>query len=213
MIEVLNCSIAVSAEAHNPSILHPSFLTSQQIVPGDWALDEPPLCTPALAAVKFANGISIAVDLQKLQVVDNKATTSNDLKVPGIIQRYTAKLPYVRYTGVGLNFTGFIETADAEAMLRQLIAPGPWNDADLPLESAGLRLVYSALDSRLRLAMDSGTAKHKEQPARKGLVVAANYHVDTSGDDAVAKIAAFANRMSACRDHFVATVARLFPES
>ena len=50
-LAVLNRAVVVLAREHNPTILHPSFLGAQGIVPKDWQLAEPPMCTPPLSMV------------------------------------------------------------------------------------------------------------------------------------------------------------------
>jgi hypothetical protein len=34
--KIINTTIVVAAEAHNPTILHPAFLRAEKIVPRDW---------------------------------------------------------------------------------------------------------------------------------------------------------------------------------
>lgn len=206
MLQILDTSIAVAAEAHNPSILHPAFLFAQRITP-EWKLKAPPICTPALSVVKFENGIVLTVEQTKLQVVQNEAAeVTGDAEVPRIVERYTATLPHVRYTGIGTNVSGFVPVADPDRVLRGFLASGPWNAGDLQLRSAGVRLVYDALGTRLTLSIDGGTIRNNETAdEQQGILVAGNYHVDISGNDPVLQVAAAARRYSDCRTHFIST--------
>jgi hypothetical protein len=37
-LEIVNTSVVVLAAEHNPTILHPAFLSAQEIVPEGWEL-------------------------------------------------------------------------------------------------------------------------------------------------------------------------------
>lgn len=198
MLQILNSSVVVAAAAHNPSILHPSFLVAEKIVPDSWQLAEPPLCTPPLSLVKYQNGIAISVEQEKLQVVDNEPGDPVSSQVPEIAERYTRTLPYTRYTGVGINVNGFVETADAKAILERFVAPGPWNEGELQASAVGVRFVYAVLGTRLRIAFDGGAVQKTGGPSRSGVVIAANYHVDLSGPDLAAELSTAIRRYSTC---------------
>jgi len=57
-LSMLQASVVVTAESHNPTILHPHFLKTQGIVPPDFEPAESPVCTPPLAIVKYRNGLN-----------------------------------------------------------------------------------------------------------------------------------------------------------
>src|SRR5438094_3822819 len=59
---LLNTVIVILARGLNPSVLHPSFLLSEGIVPPDWRPSEPPVCTPKVSIIKYTNGISFLID-------------------------------------------------------------------------------------------------------------------------------------------------------
>jgi hypothetical protein len=205
MLRILNTSFVVTAEAHNPSILHPSFLAGQHIVPDDWPLAEPPLCTPVLSVVKFANSIAITVEPQKLQVIDNGPPSDpRRSEIPGIVEQYTRMLPHVRYTGIGVNVSGFVETADAAAILHRFLAPGAWNAGALQPQSVGIRFVYRALDMLIRVALDAGTVQTAVGgEVHSGVVIAANYHVDVVPEaEMLEQISTATRRFVECCDHF-----------
>ena len=108
--EILNTSIVVLASQHNPSILHPSFLQSQGIVPNDWETLEPPICTPVFASVKYQNGIVFTVEQNKFQVIDNQTKDNFDKSLmPELVIRYCEHLPHVHYNAVGINFDCFMK--------------------------------------------------------------------------------------------------------
>jgi|CXWL01.1.fsa_nt_gi hypothetical protein len=210
MLEILNTAITVTAEAHNPSILHPSFLTSQKIVPETWELADPPICTPLLAVVKYAQSIVISVEPQKLQVMDN--APSDDparSELVGIVSRYTATLPFVRYTGLGINITGFVATEAADDTLRSFLAPGSWNEGELRVETVGVRFVYRVLGTQLRLSMDGATIQSKARANRAGIVLSANYHSDLGKSSSATDVATTSQKFGDCFRHFRGAVSAI----
>ena len=117
-LEIVNASVVVTATQHNPSILHPSFLTSQDIVEADWVLAEQPICTPPLAIVKFKNGIVFTAQPEQLQVTDNLLDEDVASSVVSeLVERYVRTLPHVQYSAVGVNFKAFVEVVDAATFL------------------------------------------------------------------------------------------------
>ena len=207
-LETVNASVVINASHHNPSILHPSFLTSQQIVAPDWALAEPPICTPPLSIVKFRQGLVFTAEAEKLQVMDNSpADPPAQSMVPELASKYIETLPHVAYTAVGVNFKGFIEVVDASSFLiRTFLQAGPWNDGGLLAQSIGIRFVYEADGAKLRLSLDGGSLSRSTGPSRNGIVVDANYHVALPPEGvlghATAALARFSDR---CR-HFDETL-------
>jgi len=110
-LRVFDTSIVVLAEGHNPTILHPAFLTSQDIVPQDWQLAEDPVCTPAASLVKYDNGIQFSVQSNRLQVFQAEPPENvGSSEIPALADRYIKTLPHVRYKAVGVNMRGFFGT-------------------------------------------------------------------------------------------------------
>ena len=178
-LELLNTSVVVTAQDHNPTILHPTFLTSVGIVPEDWQLVEPPICTPAMSTVRYANRISFIVTMDRFQLKDDAASVEfRASRVPELASNYIEKLPHVRYTGVGVNVQGFVEHSDAEALLvKRFLKTGAWNTGSLKPQALGLRFAYQVVEGTLRLSCDAGVVRRIEEKAeRKGIILDANYH-------------------------------------
>jgi len=212
-LQVLNLSVVVVAQEHNPTILHPAFLKSEGIVPSDWELAEPPICTPFVAIVKFASQIVFMVESSKFQVVDNsppKETATT--KVPEMAVKYVQKLPHVRYTGVGVNIGAFIECPGPESkLLTQFLKAGPWNEGGLTPEAVGLNLKYPLPQGELHLSLDAGTVKRLSEPTeRHGIVVKANYHSRLPGKSPVAETEEAAALFPQRCNHFTETIGTIF---
>jgi hypothetical protein len=205
-LAVLNRAVVVLAREHNPTILHPSFLEAQGIVPKDWELAEPPMCTPPLSVVKYANGIDILVESNRLQILEKEpASDPAESSVPRLAAKYVTTLPHVRYMAVGVNCTAFAQCEKPETILiDRFVKEGSWNQGDLQMKAAGLRFVYEYDGGVFRLQLDPGKS-NVAGTERPGIIVNGNYHVElgsgSSAADAETAIMRFADRYR----HFVAT--------
>jgi len=178
-LEILNTSVVVLAKHHNPTILHPSFLSSEAIVPADWETVET-VCTPVFAVVKYKNGIVFNVQENKFQVTDNKIKDDfRNSQVANFAYKYAEKLPYVHYSAVGVNFNGFIQCTNPEStIIDQFLKPNAAHFNDTAPEVLGLRVVYNVPDARLRLSLDAGKVDTGSESERRGILLNANYHMD-----------------------------------
>ena len=172
----LNTSIVVLAQAHNPTILHPSFLSSEGIVPPDWKPSEPPICTPAISLVKYENGIVFTAEMNKLMILDNAGQSKSDL--PELSLKYIEKLPHVHYSAVGVNITGYCECANAEEWIMQrFLKPGPGTEAPLKPNAVGLKFVYSIAGAVFNLTCDAADIQLDGARKIHGLMINGNYHI------------------------------------
>lgn len=177
----LNASIVVLAESHNPSILHPSFLSSQSIVPASWSVTEHPICTPAFAAVKYTSGVHFLVETSKLQVIDT--SPPEDLatsEVASIACKYLGALPHVPFKAVGINFLTLVEIEDPEQHLAsRFLREGAWT-TQKELKAFSARFVYDAEPGRLRISCDPGEVEVGGSGMRSGILVSLNFHMDNT---------------------------------
>ena len=199
----LKFAVVVVAHDHNPTILHPSFLTSEKIVPGDWKLAGPPVCTPAFSMAQYANGITFHVESNRLVVTDSESDRSpDDSPLPTIAAKYIEKLPHVHYKAVGLNLHGFVSCENPETyLISRFLKEGPWNDHSHPMKSFGARFVYPAKEAILHLGCDAGVLQRddKERPV---ILVNGNYHSELSAQDSVEQAKQLIARHSERYRHF-----------
>ena len=123
------------AKGHNPTILHPSFLKNEKIVPEDWELSKDPISTPPFATVAFTSGFSFVVELERLQVAFNGENADKQVvAVSEMARKYAEKLPHVIYTAVGINLSIFCDSQEPErVLLQRFVKDGPWNSNELPI--------------------------------------------------------------------------------
>ena len=212
LITLFRFGAVVVAEGHNPTILHPSFLKAQGVVDQDWELSQDPICTPPLANVVFNNGISVIVDQSRLQVNAEGADVVEQVGVAAdVAEKYVSQLPHVNYSGVGLNYTGFLEHTDAaQYLIHRFVKDGPWNQGRLLLENFTPQFQYRYDDCDLYLSLSVGSRTDREsRDETAGIIVHANYHYDCDGVDDVSQALRQALRL---RDDYFKTVRAVLGE-
>jgi len=205
-IEILNTSVVILAKSHNPTILHPSFLASQGIVPPDWEVAEQPISTPVFGMVKYKNGIVFNVQENKFQVGQNDLRGNiGACQVPALAYKYVQKLPHVKYHAVGINFKAFIERTNPETLvMSHFLKAGIADLNGAHPEASGFSFVYKLNDVRLRLSFDSGKVKRPDsEKERSGILIDANYHTDLAGHNTLQEIQRTTSLFSEHYKHFI----------
>lgn len=200
--QLIQFSTVVVGKAHNPTILNPDFLSANAIVGTDWGWEvAETITTPPFAVVRYTCGVSVTVELNKLQVTDvNAGDDPTASKVAHIAAAYARTLPHVRYTAVGINFQSIVEIPSPESYLRdRYIKPGSWHSKKRELSAAGIRLVYPATEGgRVTLSLDAGEAQESDHKDKKKVVIVnANFHRDCGGHPAHEHVAKHVANVSA----------------
>ncbi len=180
---VRELAVVVTAHNHNPTILNPDFLQRNQIVPEAWQVQGPPITTPAVSQVQFANGLSVVCELTTLTVVE---TLEEDERArsPEVARRLLLTLPHVDYRAVGVNPRGHVLPDDAGLMpsdyiVETLLASGPWRSIGEHAE-AEIRFRFRLNDCTLNLTVEDAALEGDE--SRHVLLLTGNFHSDMSGD-------------------------------
>lgn len=178
---LVQISTVVTGDTHNPSILNPDFLESQGIVPKAWSWElAETFTTPPLSVVRYKNGVTVTVEANQLQIVDqNVEVDPTRTKVATLAAAYVKALPHVRHTAVGINFQSIIVVESPEDLLKELfLKPHSCDAPERPLHTAGYRLVYLLPDdARVTLSIDAGQQKKADKgETRSVIVVRANFH-------------------------------------
>ncbi len=214
-IDCYKVSAVVLAQGHNPTILHPSFLQNEGIVPPEWEPSKPPVCTPPFAAVSFTSGFSFVVEQERLVVsFSGEKAELRILDVAEMAMKYTAKLPHVSYTAVGINFDTFYPMNDpAGWILQRFIRQGPWNSEELPLAAAKQGLTYNFPDCQLNISIEAGSRSDKNQNSQSGVVLHANYHSQCSGEYPLYSVRSLLQEAKQRKEHFMHITGLLLGES
>jgi len=211
-MDLLYTSVVVLAKNHNPTILHPAFLSSQNIVPGDWEAEQP-ISTPVFSSVRYANGLVFVVEDTKFQLTNNEpADDPERCPVPDLATKYVRALPHVHYTAVGINVSGVIECPEPDTVLqKRFLKAGPWNKEPLRPQGFAVRFAYPVgEDVRLTLSLDGGKAvQANTQTERIGLLVNANYHTGVAAEGALEGTVAAIGKYAERRRHFETVVGKI----
>lgn len=214
MLKLVNFSIVVVAEHHNPTILNPDFLARNGIVPDEWGwkLSADCFSTPPLAQVKYENGVSLLCEQSKLQVVDGGENVDPaHSPVDAIVTRYLHTLPHVGYTGLGVNFKAMTPCEQPSIyLMERFLKEGPWSDPSQRLEDMGLQLMYAIDHGRLRLSLDAGEVSPDEkQDGQTAILAGANFHHDLSGNTPVDQVEQFLKRKTDYWQRFQSMVSKI----
>jgi len=185
-LELVNSSVVVLAQQHNPTILHPFFLSAQGIVEKEWKEAEPPICTPIISKVRYDNGVEFTAEPGKLQILMLEPSLAQAKEVlPRLARKYVQTLPHVRYTAVGVNFLGFFQCENsADYLTERFLKTGYWNSAERHPATLCFVLGYDLGDMMLNLRFEGG--KRQSSPSMepcKGVVVDTNFHVTFKADE------------------------------
>ena len=187
--EYLEAQIVVTAEAHNPTVLNPDFLSFNGIVRIEWGwkTKEPIITTPAFSQVTYENDVWIAVDPQRMRVVQQvfDGNPANS-RIADITEAYSSVLRHVKYTAVGVNFRIYLPMSDPDEYIKEtFVKKGPWYTAARTPMTAALKLVYSLpSDGRLLIDLNSGTVNRSGGKTEKALIIGSNFHRDCGANSA-----------------------------
>lgn len=179
-LRFIDTSVVITGNQHNPTLLHPSFLSSRGIVPANWTvLDDEVVCSPAMSQVQYSNGILFTVDPNRLQIRDQKPKENIvDSILPNISKEYIRALPHVPYKSVGINFAGGVERENSGTWLRKrFLTNGKWNNDDFYPINLSLTFQYIEDGSRINSTISPGQFTILENQY-VGTILTVNYHTD-----------------------------------
>ena len=183
-------SVVIIAQNHNPTLLNPDFLRTNNIVTGERKVVEA-LTTPPVSIVRYDDGLSITLELQKLQILQPASSAFADhWETPKVAASFVKTLPHVSYMSAGLNWIGVLPRSNPSSWLKDnFINPGLRDNKKFPLQSAGISLTYPFdSETNCNLRLEAGEMRDFSGRVESGITVNANYHHDVKdGADAICK--------------------------
>lgn len=183
---IYKTSIVVIADQHNPTILHPSFLKSEEIIPSSEGVSEDIICTPPFSMVKTTSGINFVAELNKLQLTDEQPPENiSGSKIKNYALNYIRALPHVKYKAVGINYNYILPVDRHQDYVKErFLKRGNWFSDELNPSQVSLKLVYPTESSLIiRFSINSGQVSHSGNQY-DGVIVDGNYHEDLVEDSA-----------------------------
>lgn len=210
-LRFLQHSVVLLAEKHNPSILHPSFLASQAIVPPDWRDKGDTISTPFFSVVKYEGGYEFTAQQERLELKHtNPPEPATESTLPAIIEKYVKTLPHVKYTAVGINFVGGIVHPQPDRILMdKFLKPDGWDQ--LGLKKAFWDLQFKLDEALLDLKVASGGYELPNTGQRKeAIIVQSNYHINTPVESTLEAVIQAINRFWVFADDFANRASTIF---
>lgn len=174
--ELVEFSVVVVANDHNPTILNPDFLGRTQIVRDDWnwRVIGQPITTPAISNVQYDSKVVVTVEPMKLQVSDNSGGSIEQNHTIDIVSNYVSSLPHVQYSALGINFTATTMVNDAvEFLISRYLKDGAWNSNQNKMQGVGYKFTYELENGFITFSIDRGGRAGVENPV---VVTRANFH-------------------------------------
>ena len=184
-ITFTNFSIVVLAQAHNPSILNPDFLKINGIVAPSYTPTHV-VCTMPVAQVSYKEGVSIVAEFEKLQFTDTLlGRMPIESPIPEIATKYIDTLRHVKYTAVGINFTGHVSFKDRESsrlfLTSRFVKDGPWLTAGEETD-IGLKFMSTFEKAKRTLSLESTEMIRTKEEKSPVILINSNYHFETEED-------------------------------
>lgn len=186
--KLIDFSLVILANHHNPTILNPDFLNINQIVSDklQWKVIGQPITTPAFSVVEYSSKVTISVEPMKLQVTDISGSDIAKNEICEIVSNYVRVLPHVQYTALGINFT-MISIVDnpTSYLIERFLKSGEWNGDNNHMKSVGFNFTYPLADGNVVFSIEEGFQNITKQPL---IISRANFHRDLSSQDTTKKI-------------------------
>ncbi len=175
IVELVEFSVVLVAQANNPSILNPDFLRYNEIVSPDWQVEGSPISTPAFVQVSFKEGLTVTAELNRVVFEQ----TRGEWVVPEVAKRYIQQVPHVLYPAIGINPKFFLHSTDRyqPLMANMMRHQGTWMSFKEVVPAVQLRLVYS-YDER-KISLEVGQIEQTGDTQRlSDILFQANIHRD-----------------------------------
>ncbi|MHC5768919.1 MAG: hypothetical protein ACYTXI_25510 [Nostoc sp.] len=206
-MEVRDFSIVVVADNQNPSILNPDFLKYNQIVPPDWELAMPPICTPALSQVVFKNGVNIVAQFDRVTFWEALDNDNLVFQIPEISCKYIDIVPAVDYRAVGININAHLLIANKEdnqdTVLTKLISQGKWKNFQGKSPNAVVQFTYQLDSANLMIAIQEAIIQQNPNNELVNVLnFSANFHRELINGTYPEKISSVKNVIQYCKSDF-----------
>ena len=110
-IVIINNSLVILAEAHNPSLISDHFLLTSKIIDNPDIINrENSVITPVFVQISFKDSTSITLDPGRLAIT---ARYGESPFLRG--QNYCKSLPFIKGKAIGINFVVNVEEVDSNA--------------------------------------------------------------------------------------------------
>ncbi len=192
----------------SPEVLNPDFLKLRGIIDDSWRLDEPPISTPVFSILKFANGIVISIQNERLEVVEGKLPQNlGNSRLVEVATKIYKVFEASEFKNMGQNGAIVVSSDQISSnLVEKFLKSGPWNNKDRTPKTIQLQFKYDLDDNELNLTLGDGNARFIKdgiQVEIEGVIINGNYHLDIrdkSSEEIIQLIGNFENRMTSLQN-------------
>jgi len=217
---LLEFSVVIVANDHNPSIIDSDFLKTNGIAGKEWRRVGDAISTPAFSKVAYDNNLSITVDPNRLNIVDR----SGDLAVTKspareVARKYIEVLPHIRYSAIGINFRVFYEKEDPDQAIKsQYLKIGPWLEASDSLHGVGIKFAHTMDHGKILTTVESAAvssvrSEDGSATSSLGIMVFGNFHRDCTDYPAGEQLSSHLGLLESDWDGFKSMLGKLGVEN
>ena len=156
-------SMVIVAQSHNPSILNTDFLLHNGIVGEHWQPREDCLTSPMLSRVAFNGGLAVHAD--PIRVVfeqSGDALAADALVCASAAKGYLKTVPHVHYIAIGMNSKCVLRNLPLHRVSDVLRSSGSWTTFKSVAPSFELKAIYEMGDKRVTLDIEERS--HESEP-------------------------------------------------
>lgn len=150
-LNVVEFSVVIVANSHNPTILNADFLRHNGIVGENWQLAEDCLTSPMLSRVAYNGGLNIQADPIRVKFEQSgDALVAEDLVCASAAKGYLRTVPHVPYVAVGVNVKCVLRNLPLHRV-SVLKSSGDWTTFRAVAPRFELKAVYEMSGKRMTL--------------------------------------------------------------
>jgi hypothetical protein len=184
-VSLFDLGLVMAIDDHNPT-LNLDLLRQGVIIPQDWQLVRPPVCSQQGSQLLFTNGISLVSYPDRVVFLTGMARANEAVtQIVAVAQRYIQALPQGKYRAMSTNLRAFLRSDEPQFIQnyfgKTLLQTGPWLEAGKGAFNPSLTLNYELSSGTLMLSICPAEVQvtDKLQPA---ILFAGSYSKLMQGD-------------------------------
>jgi hypothetical protein len=192
---IQDLSIVLAVRNLNPTILTPDFLGGSGVIPTDWQLASQPSITTRSSQIAFTNGVQIEAQPGTVNFTEGLTNREpQSLHIPDLVRRFTAALPNLNYTAIGINPRSLVnfddEAATARYITETILSAGSWQEFGTSPMQSNVNLAYTLERCQFRLNINEAKLKVGQEEPVPAIFFAGNFSYNLPGESPEAHLQA-----------------------
>lgn len=158
-LSVVEFSVVIVANSHNPTILNADFLQHNGIVGKLWQPSEDCLTSPMLSRVAFNGGLNVQADPVRVKFEQTgDALVADSLVCASAAQGYLKTVPHVPYFAMGVNAKCILRNLPLHRVSDVFKSSGDWTTFRSIVPNFEIKAIYEMTGKRVALDVQEQTA-------------------------------------------------------